>query len=133
MTTKPSLLLLSTLLVVILIRATNVLAAEYVGSQQCEACHQPQSTAWQGSHHAMAMRHATKASVKGNFDNVSFPADQRINRFYRKADQYWVNMPDVDGKQQDYQIKYTFGVEPLQQYMVEFDDGRVQLIPYAWD
>ncbi|MCP4237122.1 MAG: deca-heme c-type cytochrome, partial [Aestuariibacter sp.] len=47
--------------------------------------------------------------------------------------QYWVNMPDVDGKQQDYQIKYTFGVEPLQQYMVEFDDGRVQLIPYAWD
>ena len=28
---------------------------------------------------------------------------------------------------------YTFGVTPLQQYLVEFDDGRLQAFPVAWD
>ena len=30
-------------------------------------------------------------------------------------------------------IKYTFGVSPLQQYLVEFPDGRLQALPIAWD
>ena len=51
----------------------------------------------------------------------------------KKDEQYWVNIEGPDGQFHDYQIKYTFGYQPLQQYMVEFDDGRVQLIPFAWD
>ncbi|MEJ2523792.1 MAG: tetratricopeptide repeat protein, partial [Gammaproteobacteria bacterium] len=38
-----------------------------------------------------------------------------------------------DGKLADYRIKYTFGVSPLQQYLVEFPDGRLQALPIAWD
>lgn len=77
----------------------------------------------------MSMKHANGESVLGDFD------DQRLdqNRFFKKKDQYWVNIKGPDGKFNDYQIKYTFGFEPLQQYMVEFNDGRVQLIPFAWD
>ena len=30
-------------------------------------------------------------------------------------------------------MKFTFGVEPLQQYLVEFPDGRLQPLPLAWD
>ena len=33
----------------------------------------------------------------------------------------------------DYEIKYTFGVYPLQQYLVEFPDGRLQAVSIAWD
>ena len=38
-----------------------------------------------------------------------------------------------DGKLHDYEIKYTFGVMPLQQYLVELDNGRIQSLLIAWD
>ena len=30
-------------------------------------------------------------------------------------------------------MKYTFGIDPLQQYLVEFSDGRLQALSLAWD
>ena len=107
--------------------------ATFVGIQQCQQCHQDQYQAWRGSHHDMSMRHADSQSVLADFNNAQLQDTQGINRFYKKNKQYWVTIKGPDGNFNDYQIKYTFGFEPLQQYMVEFDDGRVQLIPFAWD
>ncbi|RHW76988.1 tetratricopeptide repeat protein [Colwellia sp. RSH04] len=108
-------------------------ATEYVGVNQCKDCHQKEYSAWQGSHHDMSMKHVSSDSVLGNFTDFKLMENNQVNRFYRKDNQYWVNIKGPDGKFHDYQIKYTFGYEPLQQYMVEFEDGRVQLIPFAWD
>jgi predicted CXXCH cytochrome family protein len=108
-------------------------AAEYVGTNNCIQCHQTQYQQWQGSHHDMAMRHADEKSVQGNFADASFEFAGKTNRFFRKGSEYWVNIEGPNGEFSDYQISYTFGFEPLQQYMVEFADGRVQLIPFAWD
>ncbi len=108
-------------------------ATAFVGSQQCQGCHQKEFSAWQGSHHEMAMKHANEQSVLANFNNVDFKDAGKTNKFYKKNQQFWVNIKGADGKFHDYQIKYTFGFEPLQQYMVEFEDGRIQLIPFAWD
>ncbi|MGB0936255.1 MAG: tetratricopeptide repeat protein [Colwellia sp.] len=108
-------------------------SVNYVGVEQCKDCHQKEYTAWQGSHHDMSMKHAKAESVLGDFDDIKFTENDEASRFYRKNSQYWVNIKGADGKFHDYQIKYTFGYEPLQQYMVEFEDGRVQLIPFAWD
>ena len=33
----------------------------------------------------------------------------------------------------DYEIRYTFGHYPLQQYLVEFDRGRMQVTRQSWD
>jgi tetratricopeptide (TPR) repeat protein len=33
----------------------------------------------------------------------------------------------------DFEVAYTFGVEPLQQYLVRFPDGRVQVLPFGWN
>ena len=38
-----------------------------------------------------------------------------------------------DGELADFEITYTFGVEPLQQYLVEFPGGRLQCLTIAWD
>ena len=38
-----------------------------------------------------------------------------------------------DGSLQDYEIAYTFGVYPLQQYLIGFPDGRYQALGLAWD
>lgn len=111
----------------------NAAEAEFVGAEQCIDCHAEEVQAWQGSHHDMAMKHADAASVLGNFNDQKIRHKGQENRFYKKNDQFWVALEDATGDVVDYQILYTFGFEPLQQYMVAFDDGRIQLIPYAWD
>ncbi|HGY9595301.1 TPA: multiheme c-type cytochrome [Vibrio campbellii] len=105
----------------------------YVGSDACVDCHQKETQAWQGSHHDMAMRHADAQSVLGDFNDHTFTFNGKPNRFYRKGEEYWVNIQGPDDEWHDYKISYTFAWDPLQQYMVEFEDGRVQLIPFAWD
>lgn len=109
------------------------MAADFVGSKECKSCHQGQFEDWQGSHHDMSMRHADSNSVLGDFNNVSFDFSGKTNKFFIRDSNYWVYIEGPDGKFHHYQIKYTFGFNPLQQYMVEFEDGRVQLIPFAWD
>ena len=39
----------------------------------------------------------------------------------------------IDGKMSEFQITHTFGVRPLQQYLVPFDKGKYQCLPIAWD
>lgn len=108
-------------------------SSTYIGSEACIDCHSAEVEAWQGSHHDMAMKHATDDSVLGNFVNQTITHQGKPNRFFRKGDEFWVNIEGPDGQFKDYKISYTFAFEPLQQYMVEFEDGRVQLIPFAWD
>ena len=38
-----------------------------------------------------------------------------------------------DGALHDYAIAYTFGVYPLQQYLIAFPGGRYQALGIAWD
>ena len=42
-------------------------------------------------------------------------------------------MEGRDGKPAEFEVKYTFGVAPLQQYLVEFPGGRLQAPTVAWD
>ncbi len=105
----------------------------YIGSQACIDCHRTQVEAWQGSHHDMAMKHASDESVLGNFNDQTVTHNGKANQFFRRGDEFWVNIEGPEGQFKDYKISYTFAFEPLQQYMVEFEDGCVQLIPFAWD
>ncbi len=38
-----------------------------------------------------------------------------------------------DGSLATYEVKYTFGIEPLQQYLIELPGGRLQALSIAWD
>lgn len=105
----------------------------YVGSNRCLECHQDQANFWLGSDHDRAMDLATPDTVLGNFDDATFTYHGMESRFYRRGDKYFVYTDGPDGKHAEFEIKYVFGVRPLQQYMVEFPDGRVQVLPFAWD
>lgn len=132
MTKLMNFLLLLNFLALLLFPTVN-LAADFVGTNQCQTCHEQEYKNWQGSHHDRSMKHASTSSVLANFNDVTFKNADKDNHFYKKGNEFWVNIQGPDGAFHDYQIKYTFGYEPLQQYMVEFEDGRVQLIPFAWD
>jgi tetratricopeptide (TPR) repeat protein len=107
--------------------------ATYVGTQQCASCHQKQATLWQGSHHDLAMQPANEKTVLGDFDNASFDYFGTVSSFYKKDDQFFVQTDGPDGKLTDYPIAYTFGVFPLQQYLIKFPKGHYQVLNIAWD
>ena len=88
---------------------------------------------WRGSQHKLAMDHATDKSVLGDFNDASFDNFGVHSRFFRQDGKYLVETDGPDGKLATFEVKYTFGVEPLQQYLVEFSDGRLQALSLAWD
>ncbi|NWE77670.1 tetratricopeptide repeat protein [Pseudomonas yamanorum] len=107
--------------------------ATMVDEQQCQGCHQAQVKDWQGSHHQLAMQAATPETVPGDFNDVSFSSEGETTRFSRRGDDFWVNTPGADGKAADFKVAYTFGIAPLQQYLIEVGDGRLQALGVAWD
>lgn len=108
-------------------------SATYVGRQSCSQCHQPEENLWIGSHHDRAMELATEESVLGDFGDTHFTRQGVKTRFFRDGKRFMVNTEGPDGEHHNYEIKYTFGVTPLQQYMVEFPDGRMQVLRVSWD
>ena len=52
---------------------------------------------------------------------------------FRRDGKFFVGTDNRHGQMEDFEVKYVFGVRPLQQYLVEFSDGRVQCLPIAWD
>src|SRR6187551_2146910 len=107
--------------------------ADFVGGEACVACHAAQTTAWQRSQHARAMQRASPQTVQGQFDDARFPYAGVQSTFSRRDERFVVRTDGPDGKLADFDVKYTFGVEPLQQYLVELPGGRLQALSIAWD
>ncbi len=113
--------------------ASDASVATFVGSAACVGCHQTEAKLWHGSHHEQAMDHATEKSVLGNFNDASFDYYGVRSRFFRKDGKFLVETDGPDGTLATFEVKYTFGVYPLQQYLIEFADGRIQALSIAWD
>lgn len=79
------------------------------------------------------MQPATADTVLGNFDGARFTYNGVTSTFSRKEGRYFVRTDGPDGKPTEFEIRYTFGVHPLQQYLIEFPDGRMQALSIAWD
>ncbi|WP_432472859.1 cytochrome c3 family protein [Amphritea sp. HPY] len=111
--------------------------AEYTGSQQCIACHEKEFELWSKSHHAKSMAEATKSNVLGSFSNVNLEFHGIDSFFYSKGHdgfiEYFVKTINQSGVEEDFKVKYTFGNYPLQQYLVEFENGHIQALNIAWD
>lgn len=113
--------------------APSTPAAHYVGALACTGCHQAEAKAWAGSHHAQAMMLAQGDAVKGRFDGAVFKSDGSTATPFARDGAFFMRTDGADGKAADFAIKYTFGVYPLQQYLVEFPDGRLQALRTSWD
>ncbi|MCP4301953.1 MAG: tetratricopeptide repeat protein [Gammaproteobacteria bacterium] len=107
--------------------------AEFIGSVECADCHESEHRDWQGSHHELAMQVANESTVLGDFSDAEFDYYGKKTQFTTRNDEYFVRTENADGEEQDFRVAYTFGVTPLQQYLVEFPGGRMQALPYAWD
>jgi Tfp pilus assembly protein PilF len=113
--------------------ATLPAAAHFVGATTCGDCHAGEYAAWQSSQHAKAMQHATDATVLGDFNDARFTYNGIVSTFFRRDSKFFVTTDGKDGQMADFEILYTFGLYPLQQYLVAFPDGRMQALSIAWD
>jgi len=80
-----------------------------------------------------AMEEANATTVVDDFAGASLDHFGVVSRFERRGDRFVVNTEGPDGALHDYEVAYTFGFEPLQQYLVRFPDGRMQDLSVAWD
>jgi tetratricopeptide (TPR) repeat protein/Zn finger protein HypA/HybF involved in hydrogenase expression len=107
--------------------------ATFVGSERCAECHAEESRAWQGSQHQRAMQVPDDRSVLGDFDDASFTYAGVTSSFQRRDGRYVVRTDGPDGKLADFEVRYTFGVYPMQQYLLELPGGKLQALSIAWD
>jgi hypothetical protein len=105
----------------------------HVGPAVCAECHAKQSEAWKTSQHSRAMQVADAATVLGNFHNATYSYAGITSTFSMRAGKYFVRTDGPDGKLHDYEIRYTFGLSPLQQYLIAMPGGRLQALSIAWD
>lgn len=105
----------------------------YVGSAACVACHVEEGRRWQASHHARAMQPAEGARVLGDFDDARFDQGGRRVRFFRRGADHLIHTEGPDGKLAEFRVSHTFGVHPLQQYLLALPGGRLQAFDVAWD
>ncbi len=111
----------------------GAIAENYVGDSACISCHKPEFDQWSLSDHFRAMQVANDTTVLGDFNNRTYSADGITSRFFKKDGKFFINTQGADGKYQDFEIRYTFGYFPLQQYLVAFDRGRMQVTRQSWD
>lgn len=107
--------------------------AEYTGSQSCARCHATEYARWQASQHAVAMQVADDTTVLGDFSATRFRHDGVTSEFFRRDGRFMVRTDGPDGALAEFEIRHTFGVYPLQQYLVELPGGHVQALSIAWD
>jgi predicted CXXCH cytochrome family protein len=108
-------------------------AATFVDEQRCIDCHKEAAANWRGSHHEQAMADATDTTVLADFDDTSFTANGVTTRFYKRGGKFFVHTEAANGEMAEFQVRYTFGVTPLQQYLIARDQGHIQCLTIAWD
>lgn len=105
----------------------------FVGTESCKECHLNEYNDWKVSDHRHAMEVANDSTVLGDFSNQALDAQGHTYKMYRKDGKFFVHADGEDGKMHDFEVKYVFGYTPLQNYLVEFDRGRIQTLPVTWN
>jgi tetratricopeptide (TPR) repeat protein len=107
--------------------------AAFVGAASCGACHENEAALWSGSHHDLAMQAADASTVLGDFADATFGYAGTTSTFFTRGDAFMVRTDGPDGTLADFEVAFTFGADPLQQYLIARPGGRLQALSIAWD
>ncbi len=105
----------------------------FLTSARCAECHQDAYDAWTDSHHGWAWRSAEPGNVLADFAGTTFEHRGVESRFTARDGRFVVETEGPDGEPTTYEVHSTVGVEPLQQYLIELDGGRLQALDVVWD
>lgn len=126
------------LIIGVFVVATFSIASDYSGGswakgQSLSDQYFEEREKWQHSHHQKSMLLASTDTILGDFENTTVTINDKTTRFFKKGEEFWVHTDDIIGTPQEFKIEYTFGFDPLQQYLVKTNDGKYQILPVSWD
>src|SRR3990172_9141775 len=108
--------------------------AQFGKSPTCQSCHEEAYANWENSHHARAER-----NIQTNLDAIAFDPPWKITHgtqtsFARATNgQFQVVTLGPEGKVEPFPAARVLGVSPLQQFLVPFPGGRVQMTALGFD
>jgi Flp pilus assembly protein TadD len=86
-----------------------------------------------GSHHQLAMQVANSETVLGDFSGQTVSYYSTESKFFERDDKFYVRTQNSQGEDEEFEVTHTFGVTPLQQYLVSAPRGRKQALQLSWD
>ncbi|MBQ75471.1 MAG: hypothetical protein CMQ20_10685 [Gammaproteobacteria bacterium] len=76
---------------------------------------------------------ASPRTVLGNFSDIKVTFHNIESRMFERESKFFIETLGDDKKLHEFQISYTFGHFPLQQYLVETKKGHLQALNISWD
>ncbi|ABG39972.1 Tetratricopeptide TPR_2 [Paraglaciecola sp. T6c] len=113
--------------------ASKIDPSQYAGAQACQGCHQSEYDQWQQSDHFKAMQTASKDTVLGDFGDIEVRFHDIATRFFIENGEYKITTTNKQNKVETFDVPYTFGFYPLQQYLIDVGEGKLQAFNIAWD
>ncbi len=105
----------------------------FAGTTSCTNCHDTEASLWRNSHHDLAMQTATPDTALGDFNASKFEHNNITSQFFTKDKELFVETDGSTGQLEVFPVRYTFGVYPLQQYLIELPNKKIQALSIAWD
>ena len=80
------------------------------------------------------MAHANDSTVRGDFNNATLTTKDGVtHRFFKEEGKFYVNTMGAGDTLENLEVLFTFGWEPLQQYLIAFPGGRLQCTQLTWN
>jgi len=117
---------------------------EYVGAQKCKACHWREHDSWKHTLHSKFVQPVGEFTVIGDFEqnntltvkvtgkSPNLAGEENITTMFTKDGKYYVNTIGPDWKSRDYEISYVIGINRKQNYITEFSNGELHVLPVEW-
>lgn len=103
------------------------------GQAECVSCHTDSHQQWKLSDHAKAMAIATDTSVVADFNQAKIDYFTQTVEFFKQSGKFKAKISEGGETKKVYTLAYTFGFYPLQQFLVEGEQGKKQVFPFTWD
>jgi hypothetical protein len=119
--------------------------AEYLGSERCRQCHRNEYNNWKSTLHSSFMQPANELSVIGDFvynnsmtakvsDDAFLLANEEVTTtMFKKEGKFYINTVGSDWELHDYEITDVVGLGDRQNYLTEFPNGEIHVLPAEWN
>lgn len=108
-------------------------AADYLGSEACESCHQDAFARWKASLHVQMTRPVADTVILGDFSrDATLTAHGRTYAFGRRDGRPFVTVRAGDRAPETHRVDYTLGAKRFQGYLSTLPDGRIYVLPVFW-
>ena len=107
---------------------------QYAGSESCRECHESAFELWKPSNHRFAERLPSQENDSISFqDQVSFTHGGVETTPLTTANKFHISTLGFKGTTDSHQIDRVIGHEPLRQFLVPHQGGRLQAVDAAFD